>query len=79
MLISILVNYFLNLLFSDTYRIFRIYSEYFINIFYYTIYHKQTAIISPILKQKQNIDPNSHSNYRPISYLPLLNNIFRKN
>ena len=31
----------------------------------------KTAIISPILK-KQKLDPNSFSNYRPISHLPLL-------
>ena len=33
----------------------------------------KTVIISPILKQ--NLDPNSISNYRPISHLPLLGKI----
>ena len=28
-----------------------------------------TAIISPIIKKKQNLDPNSFSNYSPISHL----------
>ena len=37
----------------------------------------KTAIISPILK-KQNLDPNSFSNYRPISHLPLLSTILER-
>ena len=37
----------------------------------------KTAIISPILK-KQNLDPNSFSNYRPISHLPLLSKILER-
>ena len=37
----------------------------------------KTAIISPILK-KQNLDPNSFSNNRPISHLPLLSKILER-
>ena len=37
----------------------------------------KTAIISPILK-KQHLDPNSFSNYHPISHLPLLSKILER-
>ena len=37
----------------------------------------KTAIISPILK-KQNLDPSSFSNYRPISHLPLLSKLLER-